>query len=680
MFQSLHFSRSVIALMALGSLSFCLLRLALWLTFGDTEKGIGTPPDWLAAGVMGVRFDLKVLSHGILLSFVPMAGLVCLPRLVTASAWLQRISVALLLFAVNLTAIAQFYYYDFYHSPFSPIVFGLLEDDTTGVLASMWADYPVLRASFVLIGLTALQSWVVFRWAGGAGASGPPRRRAWRVTLVLIGLGVAARGSFDTFPLRDQNATVSSNAFVNDLVRNPWQALYDAARDRRAQIDISTEATAGLRRYGFFDLPALASALGAQSAAPSDLEALAFSRTPKRPWLETHPPHVVVALMESWGAHPMRFDDEKTHLTGAFRKHLSRSVTHPAFVSAQNGTHPTLEALLLNTPLTPLTQGENGRIALRSAAALPFREHGYRTVFVYGGSNVWRGIGRALPNQGFDEVYDMGDILARYPKAERTVWGVYDEYLFRFAGDLMSDARRQGKPVLLFLLSTTNHPPHSLPADYRAAPINVDATLPILNASPDRAARMLETYQYSSHQLGRFLDRLDALNLSGRTVVAATGDHNLRTLFRYRMPDDALISQQVMTYLNVPAAYRPPGENVDLTRISGHADIFPTLHHLALSDAHVPAFGQSLFTVVPEHRRYAVMNFQTLLSDAGSILAMTDSASSRLGIDRGSGKLSGTPADISLLDDQARDARARLALQDWYTRWQIIEGRARGKQ
>jgi len=674
----IQFARSAWAVLALGVLAFFGFRAAQLLHYGGGALVTEHPGDLARAFWMGLRFDLKSLSVMLLLLLGP-ASLVAIPSLTRkAGARLQRLAVPAIFFIANFSAACQYFYYGFYKTPFTPIIFGIYEDDTVGVLASIWSDFPVVTASLGVVVLTAVQSWLVFRFAApGAAVSRPwAKRLAVAIPTVLI-LGLLARGSLSTFPLHNQDATVSANPFVNDLVRNSLQTLYDSSKDRRAQVTIGSDPAVRLPAYGFASLSGLEHALGSTGGTPRDLEGLIFRRTPPNATLAAHPPHVVFALMESWGAHALKFDSPGNNLTGAMGKHLKADFLFRNFFPAQNGTHPTLEALLLNSPLTPLTQGQYGLISFPAAALRPFKEQGYRTVFIHGGSNAWRSLGRALKHQYFDETHDMGDILARYPDAGRTVWGVYDEYLFRFAEELLLKADAEGQKVFLFLMSTTNHPPHSVPETYRLLPIDPDSMRAHFANDLENSVKQLQTYQYATNQLGLFIDRIESGPLGRKTIVVATGDHNLRTLFRYHLPSEAKDLYRVPGYFYVPKAYRPPTPP-DLDRYSGHRDIFPTLYNLALSDAVYPAYGENLFAPLPERKQFAMVMYQYLFSRQGALLPFLGKPAA-FRWDESQTSLSQADRVPAALLEQGEQARALAALADWYTRYQVVTARkARG--
>ena len=669
--KPLRFSRTVWAVLALGTLVFTGFRWAQLMRYGDTALLSEFRWDVARAFWIGARFDFKVLAVILLVLLVP-ASLVAIPRVTRrAGAWLQRVAVAVVFFTASFAAACQYFYYGFYGTPFSPIVFGLFEDDTRAVLASIWSDFPVVSAFPGVIALSALLSWLALRFARAEGVAQRPVAMKLALALpTVLALALFARGSLGTFPLRDQDSTVAADPFINNLVRNALQTLHDALKDRRAQITITDNPAERLPAYGFDSFAELARTLGIPGSAPRDLEAFIFRRTPHNPRLAANPPHVVFALMESWGAHQLQFNSPQTDLAGAMTKHLQRDVLFRNFFPSHRGTHPTLEALLLNSPITPLTQGQYGLMSFFAAAARPFKERGYRTVFIYGGSNVWRALGRTMKHQGFDDVHDMGDIMVRYPDAQRTTWGVYDEYLFRFAYDLLQLGDAEGQKLLLFLVTTTNHPPHSIPSHFHPLPLDLARMRPLFAGDMESSVKLVQTYQYATHQLGLFLDRIEASPLGVKTIVTATGDHNLRTLLQYHLPADAKDMHRVPGYFYVPAAYRP-AMAPDLYRYAGHRDIFPTLYNLALSDARYPAFGENLFAPLAEERQFAMVASEILFSRSGALLPFVGKPGAFRWDDAQTHLEPSDPAPTALLK-QGEQARAWTALADWYTRYQVI--------
>jgi len=400
-----------------------------------------------------------------------------------------------------------------------------------------------------------------------------------------------------------------------------------------------------------------------------------FTRTPPNPRAAAHPPHVVLVVMESWGADLLRYHSARNDVLGRLAPHLERGLLFRRFVSGGNSTDPSLESRLGGTPISPRLPGPAGLAHYQQAAPLPFKAAGYRTVFGIGWTRTWRGIGRAYPNQGFDEVADRTDVSAAVPDVREGTWGMPDAALFQWALGRLRRADEKGERLLLVLVTATNHTPYVIPDGYAVRPLDPSALAGRSLGDPALIRLQLSTYQYACDALGGFLDGLEGAGLAGRTIVAATGDHNMRELFRYPGTADLPWRDRVPLFLQVPPAFlegRPPP---DLDRWAGHRDIVPTLAGLALSEARIYRTGDDLLAP-PTRTPRAVARFQTVLSDAGATPKLGEPGT--LCWDAG-GALSSDPA-VPCRASTAPIAREELALRallDWNVRRQAIAERQR---
>ncbi len=671
--QPLRYAALVLPFMAGGVLALGALRLAfLWRYLPDAAWATEPHGVWLALQ-SGLRFDLKVLA------LVALAWLA--PAFVVARCsgepWRGRImgtALGVAFVLLLLAQAAQHYYYGFYKTAFTPVVFGLVEDDTAGVLKVVWQDYPVLRGVLGLALATVLLVWATRaaerRLSPRLAAA--PRPARWGVNLVIVSmLLLAARGSFGTFPLRRGDAEISAQPVLNDSVRNGVDALYDAWVDRSEQVTV-TRANERLAHYGFATPMEAARALGLEASNEDEVEAALYARTPVNPLLREHPPHVVMALMESWsGALMESTDPSRRELLGRFAPYRQRDLWFTNFYPVQGGTHPTLEGLLLNSPLTPLTQGAYGGHSFATSAARPFHDAGYRTVFIYGGPGNWRSVQRVFARQAFDASYAQADIQQRYPEARANTWGVYDEYLMRFVGDLLDAADRAGQPLFVFFLTTTHHPPHALPPGASAPPLATRG-FGALRPTPELTEPLLQTLHYANDQFGGLLDRIAKAPYAGRTIVAATGDHNMKSVFDYPMPAQLRELHAVPLYLHVPAAYAA-GTKPDLARVASHRDIFPTLYRLALSDARHLRSGHSVLHPVDADAGWGLTMGQTLFATEGAASPLV--GATRYFVPGPSGFVpTGTPPVA--LQRKRRRAAALTALQDWLIRREVLRDAA----
>ena len=101
---------------------------------------------------------------------------------------------------------------------------------------------------------------------------------------------------------------------------------------------------------------------------------------------------------------------------------------------------------------------------------------------------------------------------------------------------------------------------------------------------------MFNTYKYSNDQLGNFISQVK--QNSPRTIIAATGDHNMRAI-SYPNPQDTALGHGVPFYLYVPNEYRAAAQ-YQPNRAGSHKDIVPTLYALSLSQAQYYQTGCNL--------------------------------------------------------------------------------------
>ncbi|VVE00280.1 Lipoteichoic acid synthase 1 [Pandoraea aquatica] len=229
---------------------------------------------------------------------------------------------------------------------------------------------------------------------------------------------------------------------------------------------------------------------------------------------------------------------------------------------------------------------------------------------------------------------------------------------------MLEEADARGQPLFVFALTMSNHWPFNVPDDAATGPFDLTKgwrASPASDAERDERQRGVRAYRYAMDALGDFIDRLKYSPMSSRTILVATGDHRAP---QWRDLDNASLSPferyHVPIYFRVPRAYQPMGP-LRLDDFVGHRDIFPTLYHLALSDAPYVGFGEPLFGPVPAARRYAVAQQRYLFSTAGA-------QDLRSGVSYT--HMEGGDADT--LRQQAADANASLALSAWFGEMQRL--------
>jgi len=678
-----------------------LLLAALGLTLGRMaliwnqapENWHSSTSDIFGAFWLGTRFDLKILAT--LLGIpVLLLGLgvraIPLPTIARPALrfWqnLWPIWCVLVLLLINLLMVINHYYFQFYQSPINDLIFGLAQDDTQAILLSVWHDFPVLRALAVVLVMSAGQ-YILTGWLAGKPLKKQENNPSTLIIIViaLCSLLVTAgliRGSFGKFPLRNMHIAVSSDAFTNHLVPSGLWALNQAWKSRQSH-DLGHSPDTGLKRYGFANVEEAVKAADFIEQTDSS-NSLDWRWQTLPPWpdaIQPVPsrPHVVLAVMESWGRQLMDFDDAQTNdLLGRLRPWLAegRLDYFDHALASQPGTHPSLEALLLDTPLTPLTQTRYGRVTYDTARARVYQQAGYRTVYLTAGPEAWRDLNTALLNQGFDEVLGENAILKRFPQASRHTWGVDDEWMFRYAQELLLEADAQQQPVLLVMMSVTNHPPYRVPSSYVSAPLNVQRLGGSLATDPETGLSIMQTYQYANDALGAFLDELKTNSLLERTLFAATGDHNHRTILPY--PDNRQLHYKygVPIVMHIPERYHLYG-NARTQQWTSHQDIFPTLWAHSLWGHTVPRNGRNLYAdnASSSNAALSFIDNGIVVSDDGAVVNLANPVFYQWDSTQPSKPtlMPVEPPNEALHILWQRE-RARMALRDWRIRSQAIKG------
>lgn len=577
----------VISTLVLGGL--ILLSLARGLFFSqivEFEQLVGLSSDVWQAFIVGARFDAKIVS----IAFAPLLliglSVGAFPKVY------QRFSrgipsyVALIFFLLAAFSIGNYYYYVTYGSYIDVFVFGLFDDDTKAVLENAWEDYPIIRsflASMAVSALAFLGTAKLLRRAEKWQWS----KRHWAVTtvsvvLIILVYVVIARGSIGTLPLKRYHANVSQYKALNIITPNAFMALDWAKSDYKKQSKFE---------------PISAEAVEAQMLKVLGQPTPVY-QTPKNDYLEANKPNVVMALMEGMGMNVLIEDDASNNdLLGSLREGFEQDFVFKRFLAGTSATIDSIVMMLFHSNIPTISHSSAQKVVLPSSAVLPYKQAGYEVVFIYGGNSMWRNLANYLPRQGFDTVYDENSIKKAFPAAEEytDTWGVPDEYTFKFARKLLDEAE---KPLMIYIMTVTNHSPFRAPADYQPKPVKVSERLTtLLGPMADQAHALLETYQYSNDSLGQFVQGIKGSELGSKTIVAASGDHRVRYLETETASEFGL-TFGVPFYMYVPDVILEHSDyRFDRNRIGSHRDVFPTLYNFSLSDqSYVSLGGENLLS------------------------------------------------------------------------------------
>lgn len=546
--------------------------------------------DFYPALIMGMRVDAKWL-----LIFIAAAWVLLLLSYWRPSFWMYTIAIGVVGQAIMVgLSLGNYEFYGFYGTPFSSLVFGLFQDDTEAILVTLWKDWPIFSYLIAWVLLTIIPIIVVLSVrkiissvaSFGVGCVWKKDSLFIYIIIALIGtisvVGVI-RGSLGKFPLRQQDFSVSTNAFINATVPGGAAAFYEAWKGQNA-IKFNGGSQMALVEMGFKNK-------GEAEAAISKIRITGSVIEEKRHSAE----HVVVVIMESMGRDIFETQNlPKNDVLGELANQLDRAVVFRNGVSINNGTFPSLEGILFDTSISPLTQSRYGKKRFPFSNYLPFKEAGYKMVFLTSGSEAWRMINDNFPIQGFDEIVGSTALSKEFLEAEVGTWGIGDKWMFDKAVDILKEADEKREKICLVILSTTNHPPFKVPDGILVNPVDPNLLPSFVKDERSKCIPSFETYQYAANALGVFVKSIYSEGFSNNTVVVATGDHNTR--LQYDSMEYLPHMRGVPLLFWLPDSWDDVRAKADTTRWVSHRDIFPSILGMVLGVPPKIHEGRDLFS------------------------------------------------------------------------------------
>jgi len=586
-------------------------RLVFFIYYGGLKTSAGLWPYVLKAFFLGVRFDLAVIAYVNLLVTLTLILAVVIGRKGFYKFWLicARYYCVFMFSFVFIILCVDFGFYSFFKNHINIIIFGILEDDTKALFSTLVENYNIPLVSLIFLVMIFGIYSVTAHFTGGIDPEKEyPKVYPFPVRFIfLFGLlvlnALAARGSLALFPLGTMDAEISPDIFINKVSINGIYTLQEAVEARMKEngsYDIS-------RQVGYSGDPARAFSdflcVPEASLNKDFLQTSVVRKTKKNELVETIRPNVILIMMESFGSDLLHYNSPGFNVLGELKQHFDSDTVFYNFLSGDVGTIGSIETAILNMPKRPaakaVTQSKFAYNYYFTGAAVPYKKAGYETIFLYGGNAGWRNVFMFAGNLGFDSAEGAGSMNPEYP---RNQWGVYDEYLFRHIYDRLS--KNDGKPKFIFTMTTTNHPPYSLPKDYKKLPLEISPALQKQITGDMKLAKLrFETYQYSNQKLGELISRIKASPFGKNTIIAVTGDHNFWSVFDY--PKERYLDLDgVPFYLYIPEGLKPM--DIDKETFGSHLDIMATLYNLSLSGQEYASLGEDMLDKSINHVAFNV--------------------------------------------------------------------------
>ncbi|QOQ93476.1 sulfatase-like hydrolase/transferase [Campylobacter upsaliensis] len=467
----------------------------------------------------------------------------------------------------------KYYYYEIYKSKIDLFIFSVLNENLGTIFSIIYKDYPLFSGIFALI-LISIFCFLL----NNRILKSPFKPLKLKpisfifVNLLLIGIYIIAlRGVNHHVFMNERNYRFANLEVINDTALNPLIAFVWAkkAKDSLLKLPYISEEEGLALQKELFSLSAI------------------------MPYNSQNKPHIFLNLMESFANNALEFHSLELNLLGELERHFKEDFVFERFLSSGNWTAPSFFYLYFNSPII-LTKSKYFKTNLTQNPTEPFTRQGYEVIFLTSGNRTWYEFGVFLEKQDI-EVIDAISLLKDYPNAQKTAYGILDEYMYYKAYELFKGAE---KPLLIIALSTSNHPPY--PKVYESIS-KANLSGKIYEKLPKNTYENLNNYAYANSEFGKFISKIKASDFKDKIIIAATGDHRVRDMKIDPLREKAF-AYSVPFYLYVPQIYQ---NNLyyDKYRLASHKDIFPTLYELSLSETAYYSLGGRNLLAAPSDEK-----------------------------------------------------------------------------
>ena len=582
-------------------------RFIFFLYFADLSTLSGLSFYILKAFWMGFRFDLSIVAY--INAPITLLLLICL---ILKSSFAFKIIIYfikyyyLIIFSLLFFVLfIDFGFFSYFKDHYNILIFGIFEDDTLALLKTILYDYRFYVLILIYIILVAviynLSLWTYKELKFNENIFNTlywKNNKKFIVIIIILVLNfICARGSFSMFPLGLFYSQISPNQFINKLCINPIHPLADTIY---LKIKNSRNTTSLRDIFKYKDEKTILkdlSVLSKYKNATTNNDIL-NKITKENKKLEKIKPNVILIVMEGLGEIPVISNNKNFNVMGELKEHFDEDIVFYNFLPAGFITIHAIESISLSIPQRPyvnqITQTQDAFKQFSTSIILPYKNAGYHTLALYGGSMTWRDLEGFFKAQGFDDIVGEGNVVVE--AKDRHSWGINDDKFFELIEKQLSD-KTINAPKFIYAISTQNHPPYKVSKDYKALSLKIPSNIQNMMSTKDLENKNLfKTFQFSNRELAKFISSIKKSQFAQNTIIAVTGDHNLRELSNYNV-EDLFLRYAVPFYIYIPDQIK---KNINLQKIDkqvygSHMDIMATLYNLSLSSVTYRSLGNNLF-------------------------------------------------------------------------------------
>jgi phosphoglycerol transferase MdoB-like AlkP superfamily enzyme len=589
-----------------------LLRLALWWQWGRS-LGVGAA-DLAKAVVVGLLFDVVTL---LCLAAPATLVLTVLPQ--RAFRWRVSRYLAvgfyfLAVFALLLELASEWLFWEEFGVRFNFVAVDYLVY-TQEVLENIHESYPVVPIITGLAAVSALGVFLTRKVFRAALDSDDGLRRRLATGVLLLLLPVLSL-SF----LSPALAHISSNPTANELAGNGIYSLAEAMQSN--VLDYEQFYITQNPDQAFARLRGLLRTADARYVSDDPLDITREVKAAK----DEERYNVLIVVAESLSADYLGAFGNREELTPNLDALAGQSLLFRRCYATGTRTDRGLEAITLSVPPTPgrsvLKRSESG--SLFSIGHI-FRQRGYDTKFIYGGSNRFDDMGSFFARDGFQSVEraDFADDEITFANA----WGVCDGDLYRKTLKECDRSFADGRPLLSVVLTTSNHRPFTYPP-----------VIDIASGSGRRGA-----VKYADFALGEFVAQMRTRPWFKDTLLVVIADHCSGAAGKTEVPVDRY---HIPLLIYAPERITP--RVVD--KLTSQIDLAPTLLRLLQFSYQSRFFGRDVLAEGPGRAPLGIYQKVGLLTDDQLVVLLPKKKSLAFRVDP-NGSQETISAAPELLDD-----------------------------
>ena len=522
-------------------LIYIILRLFFIFMHFKGLQGVSAA-DWLAAWLVGLRFDLSA----ILMTLLPLFFLSFAPYKIWSRSWYQKLLLYGLI-AINVIFIgassADLEFYKFTGKRMTIDLFFTTQDVENQVGQLFLYYWPLVTLALILLGMLYYlnrKPLNYFKTSVVATAA------CYFLTTVFVVIGI--RGGLQLKPLKAAQAYQFQNTELGSLALNSSFSL------------LKSKSTTKLHVYQFM---------------PSEEAVQRLKKVPENK-IKIARPNVVIIILESFALEYFGKVNKREGFTPFLDSLSEKSVfIRNAFANGRRSIEavPSILAGIPSWMNEPFITSDYQSIPIIGIGEI-MKKHGYSTHFFHAAENGSMFFDSFTKRAGFDHYYGLNE----YPEAKRDtdgVWGIFDEPYLQYVNQLLS---KEPEPFLAAIFTLTSHQPYPVPAEYKS----------IL---PKGTLEIHQSIAYTDLSLKKFFAAAEKQPWFKNTIFVITADHTQKS------EDPAYAN--IQGHYRVPLMFYDPQNRlpqVDPERVAQHIDVMPSILHLLglEGETHAP-YGRSVF-------------------------------------------------------------------------------------